>query len=97
MKILLSTITIFLLLPITGKADSDFLIYPYLQNPSDDAISVLWFSKRNESGTIAYWKDKRGKTTLTSVPVKGIPSVSAALSWGSPIKSREIVGYSVEP
>jgi hypothetical protein len=37
-------------------AQKEFRVFPYLQNPSSDAITILWFSENNSSGTLTFWQ-----------------------------------------
>ena len=37
-------------------AQDNFRVFPYLQNPASDAITILWFSEENSSGLLSYRK-----------------------------------------
>ena len=39
------------------KAQEDFRIWPYLQQPSTNAMSILWFSEKMEPGVLTWWID----------------------------------------
>lgn len=55
---------------------------PYLQQPTADGITVLWFSEDNLPGTLRI-KSHRGELALQSNPVQADP-----VSWGWSAKSR---------
>ena len=40
------------LLGASAVAAGDFRVYPYLQNPTDDGLSIIWFTDTDEPGTL---------------------------------------------
>jgi len=57
------------LLMFNAAAQDDFRVYPYLQNPSPDGITVIWFSNFNISGQLSYREEgKTGSSVVTTVP-----------------------------
>jgi len=57
-----------------GKSVCGFHITPYLQNPSSDAITLIWFSKGDRGGQLTVWKpgdsSKENGVLLESSPVR---------------------------
>lgn len=50
-------------------AQEDFRVYPYLQNPSPDGITIIWFSNYNISGQLSYREEGRtGSHVITTTP-----------------------------
>ncbi len=37
-----------------SPADNNFRVFPYLQNPSPTAMTIVWFSETNTSGKLSY-------------------------------------------
>ncbi len=64
--LLLRTVCIAWLLCDTTRADS-FRVLPYLQNPSQDAMTVRWLSESNESGVLTV-EVPEGSRELRSEP-----------------------------
>lgn len=58
-----------------GQAEDAFRVTPYLQNPSQDAITIRWLSNANEAGTVTV--DKAGG----AVQLKSMPEEAKALSY----------------
>ena len=51
-------------------AQDNFRYLPYLQNPSPNAITILWFSEEKSSGLFSYGRqDSETKINITSKPV----------------------------
>ncbi|HER10122.1 MAG TPA: hypothetical protein ENO20_14555 [Bacteroides sp.] len=51
-------------------AQDDFRVFPYLQHPAPDAMSVLWFSEHPVPGSCTYWKEgSHLRITLPSDPI----------------------------
>ncbi len=51
-------------------AQDKFRIFPYLQNPDIDAITILWFSEENSQGLLSWWEQGTGtKNHVNSTPV----------------------------
>ena len=51
------------------KAQEGFRVFPYLQNPAPDAITILWFSEEDSSGWLSYQKqDSELKFIINSDP-----------------------------
>lgn len=46
--------TLLILMNTVAYAQDDFRVYPYLQNPAPDAITVIWFSTEESSGILSY-------------------------------------------
>ena len=64
--ILIFTLTSFHII----SAQDSFRVFPYLQNPAKDAITIIWFSEYNSPGLLCYWrKDSGTKTSVNSQPV----------------------------
>ena len=42
---------------------------PYLQNPSPDGMSILWFSKDANPGTLKFWRENESVQEVVSKPV----------------------------
>ncbi len=70
--ILLGSVTLSL------KAQEDFRVWPYLQNPSMDSISILWFSDSDLPGKIQW--SRQGDPESGSVISEPLPSESLAYS-----------------
>lgn len=52
-------------------AQDDFRVYPYLQNPAPDGITIIWFSNNNIPGQLSYKeKGKEQIRIISSVPVQ---------------------------
>ncbi len=53
-----------------AEAQDDFRVYPYLQNPSPTAMTIMWFSETGTAGELVLRKEYSifSKTT-TSIPV----------------------------
>jgi 3',5'-cyclic AMP phosphodiesterase CpdA len=50
-------------------AQNSFRVFPYLQNPAVDAITILWFSEDNSPGLLSYYqKGSETKGIITSIP-----------------------------
>ena len=50
-------------------AQEGFRVYPYLQNASGEAISILWFSETGEAGQLSWWEKGTGHIrSVTSIP-----------------------------
>lgn len=45
-------------------AQGEFRVYPYLQNPAPDAITILWFSNGDFPGQLSWWKENSGEPIL---------------------------------
>jgi len=60
-----------------SAAENDFRIYPYLQNPSQDAMTVIWFSETNTPGSIKYFE----KNTNTETALSSNPELASALVY----------------
>ncbi|MCK4750888.1 MAG: metallophosphoesterase, partial [Bacteroidales bacterium] len=51
------------------NAQDGFRVYPYLQNPAPDAMTILWFSKGSSPGQFTIWKPGSPEGTInTSSP-----------------------------
>ncbi len=63
-----------------SAAENDFRIYPYLQNPSQNAMTVIWFSEANTPGSFKYFEENTNtETALSSYPV--LASALASPAW----------------
>jgi len=52
------------------SAQDSFRIYPYLQNPAADAITIIWFSEDNSPGQLSCWLQGSDiRTKVYSSPV----------------------------
>ena len=62
------TFAIFISRIVCGQ--DGFRVYPYLQNPSPTAMTVLWFSETEIPGQLTYWQQgSDNRITLISHPV----------------------------
>lgn len=58
-------------------AQDGFRVFPYLQYPTPDAMTILWFSEEGSPGKLVWWKPNSQKTdSLLSEPVE-----AAALAY----------------
>jgi len=49
---------------------SDFRVSPYIQNPSTDGMTIIWFSEDDTPGQLTYHKHKPTiATTVVSTPI----------------------------
>lgn len=56
---------------LNSAAQDDFRIYPYLQNPSPDGITIIWFSYYNIPGQLSFREKDQGQSRIiSSVPVQ---------------------------
>ena len=54
-----------------AAADIDFRVFPYLQNPAPEAMSILWFSEKDVPGQLSYGEPgSAAEKNLTSTPVR---------------------------
>ncbi len=61
-----------------GLAKDDFRVWPYLQNPAHDAMTILWFSEANSPGQLTYGKEgSKKQVVLTS---QAIPATALKYS-----------------
>ncbi len=52
---------------LTGQ--DNFRVFPYLQNPGPNAITIIWFSEESSPGLLSYWKqDSEIKFNINSNP-----------------------------
>jgi 3',5'-cyclic AMP phosphodiesterase CpdA len=52
------------------SAQDSFRVFPYLQNPGPNAITILWFSEENSPGLLSYWRqDSETKININSNPI----------------------------
>ncbi len=52
------------------KGQDNFRVLPYLQNPSPNAITILWFSEKDLAGDLTYWEqDSELKFNIASNPI----------------------------
>jgi hypothetical protein len=64
------------------SAQDNFRVYPYLQNPARDAITIIWFSEDNKPGELSYWTEGSDKKSdIYSSPVSA--DALAYSSWES--------------
>lgn len=62
-------LNIFFFISYSLSAQNGFRVYPYLQVPSEDAISILWFSEEKFSGELWWWKQLTNQvSSVTSDP-----------------------------
>jgi len=67
---LLITFTAAHLLATNAISQDDFRVLPYLQHPTQDSISILWFSEDATPGFIRYNELASSvETTMSSIPV----------------------------
>ncbi|MCK5682806.1 metallophosphoesterase [bacterium] len=68
---------------------SDFRLTPYLQNPTSNSVSILWFSHKNETGEISYWSgNKKNSKTLHSFPHRAKELCYSLVDLQSDLKKR---------
>ncbi len=58
-------------------AQDKFRVFPYLQNPDNDAITIIWFSEENSPGLLSWWE----KGTGTKNHVNSTPEPAEALEY----------------
>lgn len=66
-----------------------FQIRPYLQNPAQDAITLIWFSKQNRAGQLKVWKQEGGSIE-NAVLLESSPFRAEALAYHPLEKCGEI-------
>jgi hypothetical protein len=59
------------------SAQSNFRVFPYLQNPAPNAITIIWFSEENTPGQLSCWK----KGSETKINVSSSPLAATALAY----------------
>ena len=53
------------------KPQDGFRVYPYLQHPAFDAMTILWFSEEESSGQLLWWKQNSNNAdSVISEPVE---------------------------
>ena len=58
------------MLPAVLSAQDHFRVYPYVQNPAPDAITIIWFSEENSPGQLSFrLKGSETQKNLISNPV----------------------------
>jgi hypothetical protein len=61
-------------IPVDRFSGCGFRVSPYLQNPSVDAMTIIWFSNANRAGQLSIWKSDTGRSggpvLLESSPVR---------------------------
>ncbi len=87
MKAKLPVLFIWLLLQIAAgnlQAQNKFRVFPYLQHPTVDGMTILWFSNDDSPGKLLWWKNNIGiSDSLMSEPVKA--DALAYSSWESTV------------
>lgn len=68
----------------TGNSVCGFHIRPYLQNPSSDAITLIWFSKENRAGQLKVWNSDDSSIE------------SGVLFESSPVRAEALVYHPAE-
>jgi hypothetical protein len=85
MKALFPVLSFWLLLALTTEnlqAQNKFRVFPYLQHPTTDGMTILWFSDDNSPGKLLWWKNNAGiSDSVNSEPVKA--DALAYTSWES--------------
>jgi 3',5'-cyclic AMP phosphodiesterase CpdA len=62
------------------SAQDNFRIFPYLQNPGPEAITILWFSEEDSPGLLTYWQQgSETKINANSIPISA--DVLAYSDW----------------
>ncbi len=59
------------------SAQDSFRIFPYVQNPAPDAITIIWFSEENSSGLLSYGI----QGSSTTADIHSDPLLAAALAY----------------
>jgi hypothetical protein len=67
LRFVLLSISVLCLADRTAQAESAFRVLPYLQHPTQDSITICWFSNANEPARVVVDKPG-GKWETTSVP-----------------------------
>jgi hypothetical protein len=66
---------IFLLISVmvlgTDPGQSQFRIAPYLQNVTENSITIIWWSPDNQAGTLEWGTTPKYGNKLTSTPIEG--------------------------
>ena len=57
-------------------AQDGFRVFPYVQNPAPDAITIIWFSEDNSSGLLSY--EKQGSSTTADIHSDPFPAAALA-------------------
>ncbi|MBN1292178.1 MAG: metallophosphoesterase [Candidatus Latescibacteria bacterium] len=65
---LLTALLSFIIKPDFVFAENVFRIYPYVQNPAPDAMTILWFTEQNNSGSVSYHAENEPEKTISSTP-----------------------------
>ena len=59
MKVTLTAMFIWILMQITIgylEAQDGFRVFPYLQHPAPEAMTILWFSEEQSPGQLLWWE-----------------------------------------
>ena len=75
-RLLATAVVLVMLVPASVGRAGDFRVDPYVQNPAEDAMTVMWFSQANTAGSLSYSTGGGGTTVVNSTPV-----LAAALSY----------------
>ncbi len=59
------------------KSQTNFRVFPYLQNPDNEAITILWFSEEDISGSLSYQE----KGSMTKININSDPVSAEALAY----------------
>lgn len=70
-------LVILLFVACTLNAQDGFRVYPYLQHPSSEAMSILWFSEVQQSGELLWWKQHSDQV----FSVESDPQEAATLAY----------------
>ena len=54
------------------SAQDDFRVYPYLQNPASNGMTIMWLSEKDSSGVLTYKKE--GSVNEDSLKSEPIPA-----------------------
>lgn len=68
----------------TSLSHCGFHVTPYLQNPAEDAITIIWFSKEKRAGRLIVWK------------LDGGSFEEGVLFESSPVKAKALVYHDAE-
>ena len=66
--LLLAVLFSVIIKPDFVTAENVFRVYPYIQNPAPDAITIMWFTEQNISGSVSYSAENDHEKKISSTP-----------------------------
>ena len=77
----------------TSAQSTDFRVHPYVQNPTTDSMTVIWFSNSDTPGQLSVrGEGPPGDTTLVSTPIR-----AAALAYSAWEDTTHFAGAAPAP